>query len=64
MPVVRSPDDMRAPVTRLRVGLEDPRQLLSGADVDVAIAALAAAGWDPARGVVPGLTSAYYATWR
>ena len=62
MPVVRSPDDMRALVTRLRVVLEDPRQLLSGAVVDVAIAALAAADWDPAKVVVPGLTGVRYPT--
>ncbi|MEV6644135.1 DUF5624 domain-containing protein [Amycolatopsis sp. NPDC051371] len=62
MPVVRSPEDMRALVTRLRVVMEDPRQLLSGAVIDVAVAALAAAGWDPARVVVPGLTGVTYPT--
>ena len=62
MPVVRSPDDMRALVTRLRVVLEDPRQLLSGAVIDLAVEALTAADWDPTRVVVPGLTGVCYPT--
>ncbi|HEY4456927.1 MAG TPA: DUF5624 domain-containing protein [Pseudonocardiaceae bacterium] len=62
MPVVHSPDDMRALVTRLRVVLEDPRQLLSGAVVDVAVDALTASGWDPTKVVVPGLTGVHYPT--
>jgi hypothetical protein len=62
MPVIRSPDDMRALVTRLRVVLEDPRQLLSGCVTDFAVASLAAAGHDPARVVVPGLTGVHYPT--
>ena len=62
MPAVRSTTDMRALVTRLRVVMEDPRQLLSGAVVDLAVAALAAADWDPARVSVPGLTGVRYPT--
>lgn len=62
MPVVKSPDDMRALVTRLRVVMEDPRQLLSGAVIDVAVEALAEADWDPGRVVVPGLTGVTYPT--
>ncbi len=62
MPVVRSADDMRALVTRLRVVLEDPRQLLSGAVIDVAVEALTATGWDPTAVVVPGLTGVCYPT--
>ena len=60
MPIVRSPDDMRALVTRLRVVLEDPRQLLSGAVIDLAVAALTEADWDPTKVVVPGLTGVRY----
>jgi len=60
MPVVHSPDDMHALVTRLRVVMEDPRQLLSGAVVDLAVAALAEADWDPTKVVVPGLTGVRY----
>ena len=55
MPIVRSPDDMRALVTRLRVVLEDPRQLLSGCVVDFAVEQLAANHNDPAAVTVPGL---------
>lgn len=62
MPIVHSAADMRALVTRLRVVLEDPRQLLSGAVTDVAVDALAAAGWDPTQVVVPGLTGVRYPT--
>ncbi|MFC0430977.1 DUF5624 domain-containing protein [Kutzneria buriramensis] len=62
MPVVHSADDMRALVTRLRVVLEDPRQLLSGAVIDLAVEALGAADWDPTRVVVPGLTGVRYPT--
>ncbi|HEY0449242.1 DUF5624 domain-containing protein [Actinophytocola sp.] len=62
MPVIHSADDMRAMVTRLRVVLEDPRQLLSGCVTDFAVASLAAAGNDPARVTVPGLTGVRYPT--
>ncbi|MFI6297161.1 DUF5624 domain-containing protein [Nonomuraea sp. NPDC050790] len=55
MPAIRSAGDMRALVTRLRVVLEDPRQLLSGCVTDFAAASLAAAGNDPTRVTVPGL---------
>jgi hypothetical protein len=62
MPVVRSAQDMRALVTRLRVVLEDPRQLLSGCVTDFAVASLAAAGNDPTQVEVPGLTGVHYPT--
>jgi hypothetical protein len=62
MPIIRSADDIRAMVTRLRVVLEDPRQLLSGCVTDFAVASLAAAGHDPTRVVVPGLTGVHYPT--
>jgi hypothetical protein len=62
MPVVHSPEDMHALVTRLRVVMEDPRQLLSGAVIDVAVEGLAAVGWDPTQVVVPGLTGVHYST--
>lgn len=57
MPAIHSPDDMRALVTRLRVVLEDPRQLLSSCVTDFAAASLAAAGNDPTQVVVPGLNT-------
>ncbi|GAA3713871.1 hypothetical protein GCM10022224_094340 [Nonomuraea antimicrobica] len=56
MPAIRSAGDMRALVTRLRIVLEDPRQLLSSCVTDFAAASLAAAGNDPTQVVVPGLT--------
>jgi hypothetical protein len=62
MPAIRDPQDMRAMVTRLRVVLEDPRQLLSGCVTDYAIEQLAAVGNDPTRVVVPGLTGVSYPT--
>jgi hypothetical protein len=62
MPAVHSPDDMRALVTRLRMVMEDPRQLLSSAVTDLAVEALAAADWHPAAVLVPGLTGVHYPT--
>jgi hypothetical protein len=62
MPAVRTRDDMRSMVTRLRMVMEDPRQLLSGAVTDLAIEALAQADWDPASVYVPGLTDVHYPT--
>jgi hypothetical protein len=62
MPVIHSAEDMRAMVTRLRVVLEDPRQLLSGCVTDFAAASLAATDNDPTRVVVPGLTGVHYPT--
>lgn len=62
MPVIHSAQDMRALVTRLRVVLEDPRQLLSGCVTDFAVASLAAADNDPTQVVVPGLTGVHYPT--
>jgi hypothetical protein len=62
MPVIHSAQDMRALVTRLRVVLEDPRQLLSGCVTDFAVASLAAVDNDPTQVVVPGLTGVHYPT--
>jgi len=62
MPVIHSPDDMPAMVTRLRVVLEDARQLLSGCVTDYAVAQLVAADNDPSKVVVPGLTGVRYPT--
>jgi hypothetical protein len=62
MPVIHSAADMRAMVTRMRVLLEDPRQLLSGCVTDFAVASLASVDNDPTRVVVPGLTGVHYPT--
>lgn len=60
MPLVRAPDDWFALVTRLRLVMEDPRQLLSGAVTDYAAAQLVACGNDPTAVVVPGLDGEPY----
>jgi hypothetical protein len=60
MPVILGPDDWRAMTTRLRVVLEDPRQLLSGCVVDYAVSQLLATDNDPTQVVVPGLDGTHY----
>lgn len=60
MPRVTGPDDMRAMTTRLRLVLEDPRQLLSGAITDYAAEQLRACGNDVSKVVVPGLDGYNY----
>lgn len=62
MPAVDGPDDMRALVTRLRMVMEDPRQLLSGAVTDLAVEELARTDWDPTDVVVPGFTGVHHPT--
>jgi hypothetical protein len=62
MPLIHGPRDMRAMVTRLRMVLEDPRQLLSGCVTDYAVSQLVAAGNDPTKVVVPGLSGITYPT--
>lgn len=62
MPVIHDPDDLYAMVTRLRVVLEDARQLLSGCVVDYAAAQLVKQDNDPAAVVVPGLDNVSYPT--
>ena len=60
MPVIHGPDDLRAMVTRLRVVLEDARQLLSGCVTDYAVAQLVKHDNDPTAVVVPGLDLVRY----
>lgn len=60
LPAIAGPDDWLAMNTRLRVVLEDPRQLLSGCVADYAVDQLQAHGNDPARVVVPGLDGCAY----
>jgi hypothetical protein len=60
MPAIESPTDWRALTTRLRVVLEDPRQLLSGCVTDYAVKQLTEHDNDPARVVVPGLDGVVY----
>lgn len=60
MPAIRSPEDWLGFNTRLRMILEDPRQLLAGCVTDYAVDALQACGNDPAKVVVPGLDNVTY----
>jgi hypothetical protein len=60
MPRITSPTDWLAMTTRLRVVLEDPRQLLSGAVTDYAADLLIAAGNEPRAVNVPGLDGESY----
>lgn len=55
MPTIAGPHDWPAMVTRLRMVLEDPRQLLSSAVSDYAAAQLASVDNDPSAIIVPGL---------
>ncbi|MET9556602.1 DUF5624 domain-containing protein [Streptomyces sp. NPDC006645] len=60
MPAIRSADDWFTLVTRLRLVMEDPRQLLSGAVSDYAAQQLVAHANDPLAIVVPGLDGEPY----
>ncbi|HEX4443733.1 MAG TPA: DUF5624 domain-containing protein [Galbitalea sp.] len=60
MPAIRSPEDWFSMVTRLRLVMEDPRQLLSGAVSDFAAAQLVAGDNDPRSVIVPGLDGEPY----
>jgi hypothetical protein len=59
-PAVNGPDDWFALVTRLRVVMEDPRQLLSGAVTDYASGELVRHANDPFAVTVPGLDGEPY----
>jgi hypothetical protein len=60
MPSISGPDDMLAMTTRLRVVIEDPRQLLSGCVTDYAAKQLMAVNNDPAKVIVPGMDNRTY----
>jgi hypothetical protein len=57
---VDGPSDWFALTTRLRVVMEDPRQLLSGAVTDYASSQLVRSANDPAAVTVPGLDAEPY----
>ncbi len=59
-PAIGGPDDWFALVTRLRVVMEDPRQLLSGAVTDYASSELVKHDNNPAAVTVPGLDGEPY----
>jgi len=59
-PAVNGPGDWLALTTRLRVMMEDPRQLLSGAVTDYASSQLVRSANDPSAITVPGLDGEPY----
>jgi hypothetical protein len=60
MPQIASPDDWHAFNTRMRVIMEDPRQLLAGCVIDYAVDQLQAHDNRPENVVVPGLDGTDY----
>jgi hypothetical protein len=60
LPVIAGPTDWFALTARLRLVLEDPRQLLSGAITDFAALQLVDNGNNPAQLLVPGLDGEPY----
>lgn len=62
MPRITGPDDFRSMTARLRLVMEDPRQLLSGCVTDYAAEQLRLNGNDPCAAVVPGLDGCAYPT--
>ncbi|MCX4911696.1 DUF5624 domain-containing protein [Streptomyces sp. NBC_00878] len=59
-PLIRAVDDWLTLITRLRLVMEDPRQLLSGAVTDYAAQQLIAHANDPRAVTVPGLDNEPY----
>jgi hypothetical protein len=60
MPRIEGPNDWLTMFTRLRLSLEDPRQLLAAGVTDFIAESLVAAGLDPSAVVVPGLDGEPY----
>ena len=60
MPQIDGPEDWRAFNTRMRLIMEDPRQLLAGCVIDYAVDQLQAHGNRPGDVVVPGLDGTSY----
>lgn len=60
LPAVRSPDDRRAIITRLRLVMEDPGQQLANAAAQYIIDELCAVDNHPEKVVIPGFTNTTY----
>jgi hypothetical protein len=60
MPALRSPDDRRTAIARLRRVMEDPRQLLANSVASYIIDQLCAADNDPTKVFIPGFTNVNY----
>ncbi|MEA3142554.1 MAG: hypothetical protein QOK23_4723 [Gammaproteobacteria bacterium] len=60
MPALRSPDDRYTAIARLRLVMEDPRQLLANSVASYVIDQLCAADNDPSKVFIPGFTNVAY----
>lgn len=60
MPRLTHPDDRLTAIARLRLVMEDPRQLLSNSVSEFIIDELAAHDLDPSRVIIPGFTNATF----
>lgn len=60
MPRLKHPDDRLTAIARLRLVMEDPRQLLSNSVSEFVIDELCDKGLDPAAVVIPGFTNVNY----
>jgi len=60
MPRIQAPDDWTTMYARLRMSLEDPRQLLASGVTDYIVQQLVDNGNDPERIIVPGLDNEPY----
>lgn len=60
MPAIKSTDDRRAVITRLRMVMEDPGQLISNAAAHYVIDQLCANGNRPEQVIIPGFTGVEY----
>jgi hypothetical protein len=60
MPRIRHPEDWPVMITRLRLALEDPRQLLASGVTDYMAEQLVANDIDPSKIVIPGLDTEGY----
>jgi hypothetical protein len=60
MPPIRSPDDRFTAITRLRLAMEDPGQLLANSVASYVIDQLSEQGNRPAEVFIPGFTNVAY----
>lgn len=63
MPRIKSPDDWRTMLTRMRLSLEDARQLQASGVTDYMAEQLIARDNDPSKIVIPGLDGEEYPDW-
>jgi hypothetical protein len=60
MPRLRSPDDRFTSIARLRMVMEDPRQLLANSVASYIVDQLCAHGNDPSKVFIPGFSNVHY----